>query len=72
MKSLNHVIFKHIKARGDYMCSGIYNSGVTKPSYKNELHIMTSQTELPTLKFYNFLSCEKNFKIVLELVTRDF
>ena len=54
------------------MCGGIYNSGFTKPSYKNELHIMTSQTELPTLKFYNFLSCEKNFKIVLELVTRDF
>ena len=37
---------------------------------------MTSQTELSTLKFYFFLihrvtRCEKNFNIVLELVTRD-
>ena len=39
---------------------------------------MTSQTELLTLKFYFFkfveleTRCEKNFHIVLELVTRDF
>ena len=39
---------------------------------------MMSQTELLTLKFYFFkffellTPCEKNFDIVLELVTRDF
>ena len=33
----------------------IYNSRVAKPSYKPELHIMTSQTELLTLKLYFFL-----------------
>ena len=31
---------------------GIYNFGLTKPSYKTELQIMTSETELLTLKFY--------------------
>ena len=37
---------------------GIYNSRVTKPSYKTELRIMTSQTELLTQKIYflNFSS----------------
>ena len=37
---------------------------------------MTSQTELLTLIFFLILElatrCEKNFNIVLELVTRDF
>ena len=39
---------------------------------------MMSQTELLTLKFYVFkfaelvTRCEKNFNIVLELVTQDF
>ena len=36
---------------------------------------MTSQTELLTLKsffFFRVTRCEKNFNIVLELVTRDF
>ena len=33
---------------------GIYNSWVTKPSYKTELRIMTSQTELLTLKNFIF------------------
>ena len=33
---------------------GIYNSQVTKPSYKTELRIMTSQTELINVKFYLF------------------
>ena len=42
---------------------GIYNSRVTKPSYKTELRIMTSQTELLTVKFYFF-------KKFFELVTR--
>ena len=32
--------------------AGIYNSQVTKPSYKTKLRIMTPQTELLTLKFY--------------------
>ena len=32
----------------------IYNPRVTKPSYKTELRIMTSQTELLTLEFYFF------------------
>ena len=41
---------------------GIYNSRVTKPNYETELRIITSQTELLTLKFYLF-----NF---FELVTR--
>ena len=49
---------------------GIYNSRVRNPRYKTELRIMTSHTELLTLKFY-FLKkifelltqCEKNFKI---------
>ena len=58
---------------------GIYNSGVGNPRYKTELRIMTSHTELLTLKFY-FLKkilelitrCEKNFKVVLELLTRYF
>ena len=57
---------------------GIYNSCVTKPSYKTELRIMTSQAELLTLKF-NFLKfiglvtpCEKNSDMNLELVTRYF
>ena len=54
---------------------GIYNSRVTKPSYKTELRIMTSQTELLTLKFlFLFFELvtpfEKNFRTVLELVTR--
>ena len=48
------------------------------PSYKTELHIMTSQTELLTLQFYSFkffglvTRFDKNFHIVLELVARDF
>ena len=39
---------------------------------------MASQTELVTLKFFIFLffelvtRCERNFNIVLDLVTRDF
>ena len=47
---------------------GIYNSRVTKRSYKTELRIMTSQIELLTLKFYLFLifwvsnSMWKNFR----------
>ena len=57
---------------------GIYNSRVTKLSYKTELNIMTSQTELITVTFYSFYyyelvtRCEKNFNIGLELVIRDF
>ena len=59
-----------------YAEDGIYNSRVTKPCYKTELRIMTSQTELSTLKFYFFLihrvtRCEKNFNIIFESVTRD-
>ena len=33
---------------------GIYNSRVSKLSYKTELNIMTSQTELITVTFYSF------------------
>ena len=34
---------------------------------------MTSQTELLTLKFFELITpCEKNFNIILELVTRAF
>ena len=58
---------------------GIYNSRVRKPSYKTKVRIMTSQTELLTLKFFFFFNffelvtrCEKNFDITLGLVTRDF
>ena len=54
---------------------GIYNSRVTKPSYNTELHIMTSQTELLTLFFFQFFElvtqCEKFFNAVLELLTPD-
>ena len=56
----------------------IYNSQVAKPSYKTELRIVTSQTELLTLFFFFFkffelvTRCEKHFNIVLELVTQDF
>ena len=52
--------------------------GWFKRSIIPELCIMTSQTELLALKFYFFYffelvtQCEKNFNIVLELVTRDF
>ena len=35
--------------------NGIYNSRVTTPSYKTELRIMTSQTELLTLNFLFFI-----------------
>ena len=57
------------------MKRGICNSRVTKPSYKTELRIMTSQTDLLTLKFH-FLKFfelvtrfEKKIQIALELVT---
>ena len=30
----------------------IYNSRITRPSYKTELRIMTPKTELLTLKFF--------------------
>ena len=57
---------------------GTCNSRVTKPSYKTQLRIMMSQTELLTLKLYFFkffelvTRFEKNFHILLELVTQDF
>ena len=35
---------------------GIYNSRITKLGYKTDLRIMTSQTELLTLIFFNFWS----------------
>ena len=42
---------------------GIYNSLVTKQSYKTELCIMMSQIEVLTLKFFEFFElltqCEK-------------
>ena len=49
------------------------NIRVTKPSYKTELPIVTSQTELLTLNFFKkffelVTRYEKNFNIVLELV----
>ena len=53
-------------------------SRVTKTIYRTELHIMTSQTELQTLKFFfkKFFELvtrfEENFHLILELVTRDF
>ena len=55
---------------------GIYNFRVTKPSYKTELLITISQTELITLifffKFFELVTqCEKNLNIILELVIRD-
>ena len=43
------------KKNFNIVLDGIYNSRVTKPSYKTELRIMMSQTELLTLKFYLFL-----------------
>ena len=45
-------------------------------SYKTELCIMRSQTELLTLKFNFYFKlvtqCEKNFNMILELATQDF
>ena len=35
-----------------HLTLGIYDSRVTKPTYKTELRIMTSQTELLTLNFF--------------------
>ena len=62
---------------GIFMYTGIYNPRVTKQSYKTDLRIMTWQTELLTLIFFFYFfelvtRCEKNFNIILELVTRDF
>ena len=54
------------------------NCLVNKINRGSELRIMTSQIELPTLKFYLFkfyelvTRCETNVHIVLELVTREF
>ena len=51
---------------------------INKSSYKTELPITTSQTDLLTLKIYFFQffellpRCEKNFTMDLELVTQDF
>ena len=73
-KDINIIAFKTITGFN----YGIYNSRVAKSSYKAELRIMTSQTELLTLKFHYFENfgvsnskCDRNLNIVLE-VTRDF
>ena len=56
------------------LMESIHNSRVTKRSYKTELHILMSQTELLTLKLFFFFLIFRvsNFNIILALVTRDF
>ena len=75
----NKIVFFYVKCSKIHplqfstILFGIYNFRVTKQGYKTELHIMTSQTELLTLKFFELITrCEKNFNIILELVTRAF
>ena len=72
------ILYKMFETRRNNMLLiGIYNSRVTKPSYKTEFCITTSQTELLTQKSYFFLifkllaQCENSFNIILELETRD-
>ena len=66
------ILYKMFETRRNNMLLiGIYNSRVTKPSYKTEFCITMSQKSYFFLIFKLLAQCENSFNIILELVTRD-